>query len=69
MAIVRHQRVLSAEERENARLWSLWLLYGKCPSKAEADADGFFDLQEIGETRSDRGIERATPYSPGRVKP
>ena len=68
MAIVKHQRVLTNDEREQARLWSLWLLYGKCPSNAEPDVDGYFDLQEIGETRSDCGIERATPYSPGRVK-
>jgi hypothetical protein len=68
MELIRYQRPLSREEAEEARLWSLWLLYGKAPSKAQPDFDGMYDLSEIGETRSDKGIERATPYSPGRVK-
>jgi hypothetical protein len=66
MGLVKYQRLLTDEERQEARLWSLWLLYGKAPSNAEPDADGFYDLQEIGETKSDRGVDRPTPYSPAR---
>ena len=67
MGIVKYQRRLTPQEQEEARLWSLWLLYGRAPSKAEPDVDGFFDLQEIGEVKLERQcIERDTPYSTAR---
>jgi hypothetical protein len=50
--------------REGARLWCLWLMYGRCPSEAKPDVDGHFDLGEVGETRGDRGVERWCPYAP-----
>jgi hypothetical protein len=62
------KRPPTAGEQEEARIWALWLLYGKMPPNAKPDVDGKFELGEIGETRSDRGVERDTPYSPGRIR-
>jgi hypothetical protein len=62
------KRVPTAEELETLRIYALWLLYGRAPGKCEPEDDGSYSLGEIGETRSDRGIDRPTPYSPGRVK-
>ena len=64
MGLIKFQRVLSEDDKRNARLWSLWLLYGKCPGKAEPDVDGYFDLQEIGEVKlASQRIDRWSPYS------
>ncbi len=46
---------------------AMWLQFLRAPSKRQPDDDGKYSLGEIGET-SDRGIDRPTPYSPGRVK-
>lgn len=64
MGLVKFQRSLSPEQQEEARLWSLWLLYGRCPSKAAPDVDGQFDLGEVGEVKLEsHRVERWCPYS------
>jgi len=39
-----------------------WLMYARAPKKAEPDADGMYDLSEIGPVREVE-IHRMTPYS------
>jgi hypothetical protein len=45
-------------------LLSMMLMYAKAPKKAEPEIDGSFFLGEIGETKSDRGVERWCPCAP-----
>jgi hypothetical protein len=39
------------------------LMYARAPRKAEPEIDGSFFLGEVGETKSDRGVERWCPYA------
>jgi len=63
MAIVKVVRKKSEEELRADYVAAMWLQFLRCPSTAAPDVDGFYDLQEIGETKSDRGVLRDTPYS------
>jgi hypothetical protein len=61
--LIKHERVLSEEEKAEARLWELWLMYGRAPATPTAP-DEAVDLGEIGETKlSDQRINRWCPYS------
>ena len=62
LPIVKYERPLTPEEQEEARLWALWLMYGRAPATPTAPGQKV-DLGEIGETKSDRGVERWCPYS------
>ncbi len=48
-------------------IFALWLMYLRAPATRTAPGEQV-DLGEIGEDRSSRGVDRPTPYSPGRVK-
>jgi hypothetical protein len=43
---------------------AMFLMYARAPKQPQPDTDGFYSLGEIGETRSDRGIDRWSPYAP-----
>jgi len=43
-------------------LLAYFLMFAKCPRKAEPDIDGMYDLQEIG-SAPEKDFERLTPYS------
>jgi hypothetical protein len=48
----------------DAQILVYWLMYARTPKKAEPDADGMYDLSEIGEVRMpDQKVLRDTPYS------
>jgi hypothetical protein len=46
----------------DAFVLAMWLLFVRAPSKSEIDADGSFDLLEIGAAR-EKEWTRLTPYS------
>jgi hypothetical protein len=56
------------EDYIRAYIRGMYALYLRCPGRDTRDENGVVDLGELGESRSDRGIDRATPYSPGRVR-
>jgi len=64
--MVRRQKTVEEIHAEKvAAYWSLFLLMNANPKPLD---DGSYYLGEIGATKSDRGVSRATPYSPGRIK-
>jgi len=48
----------------DAFIFAMMLMYARAPKKSEPEIDGSFVLGEIGETKSDRGVERWCPYAP-----
>jgi hypothetical protein len=59
MVIAKYQ----AKPDIDAFLFAMMLMYARAPRKAEAEFDGSFFLGEVGETKSDRGVERWCPYA------
>jgi hypothetical protein len=68
LAIIPYVRPRTLEEIHEDYVAAMWLLFLRCPGHENRDIDGMFDLGTIDNPRSDRGIDRPTPYSPGRVK-
>jgi hypothetical protein len=64
MGIVTYQRVKTSEEIREERIAAMWLLFLRCPNRENRDETGAYHLGEIGETKSDRGVERWCPYAP-----
>jgi hypothetical protein len=61
------KRPLGDEEKRRLHIEAMWLAFLRAPAKATAPGEPV-DLGEIGEERSSRGVDRPTPYSPGRVR-
>ena len=61
------KRPLSEEEQHRLHFERMWLAFLRAPAKATALGE-VVDLGKIGEERSSRGVDRPTPYSPGRVR-
>ena len=51
-----------------ARILALFLMYARTPRRAAPDADGMYDLSEIGADR-EKQWTRLTPYSIARREP
>ena len=66
LAIAKRER--TAKEKHADYVTAMWVLFLQTPAQPQPDVDGMFSLGEIGTTRSDRGVDRPTPYSPGRVR-
>jgi hypothetical protein len=58
---------MAVDPRE-ARIAALWLMYLRAPAHDNPDVDGMYSLGEIGQTKSDRGVDRWCPYSIGRIR-
>ncbi len=43
-------------------IWAYWILYGRTPKNPEPDADGMYNLGELG-ADAPKTWERLTPYS------
>ena len=41
---------------------AMWLMFCRAPRRAEPDADGMYDLSEIGDVRA-KSWERLNPYA------
>ncbi len=54
----------SAEEKHAAYVRAMWLQFLRTPANPLPDADGMFDLGEVGQSKSDGKILRWCPYSP-----
>jgi len=57
-AITKSQRPFDVDQH----VLAYWLMFCRAPRKAEPDADGMYDLSEVGEVRELK-INRMTPYS------
>lgn len=68
LAITKYEPRKEPEDPQEAYIWRMWQIFIRCPKRDTRDESGVLDLGEIGPTKSDRGIDRATPYSPGRVR-
>ena len=51
----------------DALVWAYWIMFCRAPKKAEPEADGFYDLSEIGSIRA-KNWTRATVYSPAKIR-
>jgi hypothetical protein len=52
------------EPHIDARILAYWLMFCRAPKRAELDADGMYDLSEIGSVRLEhQRLHRDTPYS------
>ena len=59
--IVKYQPPLPPPDVD-AHILAMWLMFCRCPRRAEPDADGCFDLGDIG-SAAEKTWERLTPYS------
>jgi hypothetical protein len=50
----------------DAHILAYWLLFCRAPKRAEPDADGMYDLSEIG-AAPEKNWTKATPYSLAQV--
>jgi hypothetical protein len=55
-------RTKSAEELHAEKVAAYWLMFLRCPGKATAPGE-VVDLGEIGESKSNWGVNRWCPYS------
>jgi len=60
--IVKCQKPRSAKERHEDYVTAMYLMFCRTPNKAEPDADGMYDLSEVGSVRELK-MSRMTPYS------
>lgn len=64
MEIVKYQKSKTPEVQHENYVAAMYLLFLRCPGRETRDEAGAYHLGEIGETKSDRGIERWCPYAP-----
>lgn len=62
------KRVKSAQEIHEEKVRAYWALFLLMNANPRPEPDGSFYLGELGQTKSDRGVDRPTPYSLGRVR-
>lgn len=67
MEIVKWQKP-TPEPDVDTHILAMWLMYCRAPRKAEPDADGFYDLAEIG-ADVEKKWTRLPPYSVARREP
>jgi hypothetical protein len=63
MKVVKFTRQKTAGELHDEKVSAYWLLFLRAPSRKTGPGE-CVNLGEIGETRSDRGVERWCPYAP-----
>lgn len=61
MGLVKYQRPLSEEEKEQLRIEAMWLMFLRTPAKATGPGE-VVDLGEVGEVR-EKNWSKVTPYS------
>ena len=61
------KREPTAQEKHEAYVRVMWLMFLRASATPTAPGEPV-DLGEIGEDRSSRGVDRATPYSPGKIR-
>jgi hypothetical protein len=47
----------------DAYIWAMFLLWAKCPRECEPDADGMYNLGDVG-FAPEKSFKPVTPYSP-----